>query len=87
MNFFFLKPLKNKNSTAHAEDARSTESIKSLIYDIISEEDKQHPLKDSAIVEELKNRGIAIARRTVVKYREKYAIPPSHRRKSPKKEL
>lgn len=87
LNFFFLKPLKNKNNTLpSSDDVRSTESIKSLIYDIISEEDRQHPLKDSAIVEELKNRGIAIARRTVVKYREEYALPPSHRRKSLKNE-
>lgn len=81
LNFFFLKPSKNKNNTDSFNSLRSTESIKSLIYDIISEEDTHHPLKDSVIVEELQKRGVAIARRTVVKYREEYEIPPAHRRK------
>ena len=83
LNFFFLKPLKNKKDVSRPpESLASTESIKSLIDDIINDEDKTCPLKDSAIVERLKEHGITIARRTVVKYREEYNIPPAHRRKA-----
>ncbi len=50
-------------------------------YDIIKEEDKQKPHSDCKIVELLKNEDICLARRTVAKYRESMAIPPSNERK------
>ena len=52
-----------------------------LVVEIVDSEDKSAPLSDSALVDELKKRGIDIARRTVVKYRQQLGIPPARRRK------
>ena len=60
----------------------STEHIKSLIDEFIEEESPQKPLRDSAIAEILKSKGIQIARRTIAKYREELDIPAYHQRKN-----
>ncbi|MCM8823999.1 MAG: RNA polymerase factor sigma-54 [Candidatus Omnitrophica bacterium] len=77
LSYFFTKSLKTKNG-----EKISQELVKSEIWDIISEEDKNKPLRDKDIVQILKNRGIEIARRTVTKYREELKIPPYHQRKN-----
>jgi RNA polymerase sigma-54 factor len=41
------------------------------------------PLSDQAMADALKSRGIAVARRTVAKYREAMNIPPSSERGRP----
>ncbi len=56
-------------------------AVKETLKEIVEEEDKQSPLSDEAIVKELKARGIDIARRTVVKYRQQLDIPPARRRR------
>ena len=56
-------------------------AVKETLKEIVSQEDKQSPLSDESIVKELKSRGIDIARRTVVKYRQQLDIPPARRRK------
>lgn len=76
MKYFFTPGLK----TATGESV-SNKTIKDLIARIIAEEDPTAPLSDQAIVEKLKAQGIAIARRTVAKYREELHILPSHLRK------
>ena len=58
-------------STGHAKKVR----------EIIDAEDKSKPLSDESLAGELKKRGIDIARRTVVKYRQQLDIPPARRRK------
>ena len=62
-------------------ESMSWDAVKAVLQEIIGGEDKAHPLSDEAIVEELKKRGIEIARRTVVKYRQQLDIPPARRRK------
>ncbi len=62
-------------------EAMSWEAVKARLQEIIDAEDKANPLSDDAIVDELKKRGIEIARRTVVKYRQQLDIPPARRRK------
>lgn len=62
-------------------ESMSWDAIKAILQEIITNEDKAHPLSDEAIVDELKKRGIDIARRTVVKYRQQMDIPPARRRK------
>jgi RNA polymerase sigma-54 factor len=52
----------------------SWNAVKALVQEIVDGEDKSKPLSDSAIAEELKKRGVTIARRTVVKYREQLGI-------------
>jgi RNA polymerase sigma-54 factor len=59
----------------------STRKIKSALQDIISNEDKRHPLSDEALTNMLAERGFPIARRTVAKYREQLGIPVSRLRK------
>ena len=59
----------------------SWEAVKATLKEIIDAEDKSKPLSDEALAGELKKRGIEIARRTVVKYRQQLDIPPARRRK------
>jgi len=59
----------------------SWEAIKAMLQEIVDGEDKSKPLNDDALAAELKKRGIDIARRTVVKYRQQLDIPPARRRK------
>jgi len=60
----------------------AAKSVQEDIRKIISEEDPQKPFSDQEIVARLqKASGIAIARRTVAKYREMMGILPSSRRK------
>jgi len=58
------------------------EAIRAALSDIIEAEDKAKPLSDEAIVDELKKRGLEIARRTVAKYRGQLDIPPARLRKT-----
>ncbi len=59
----------------------SWEAVKQLVREIVESEDSAKPLSDQAIADALKERGVTIARRTVVKYREQLGIQPARRRK------
>lgn len=59
----------------------STRQIKAVLRDIVEAENKEKPLSDDAIKEELAGRGFPIARRTVAKYREQLGIPIARLRK------
>ena len=59
----------------------STRQIKAALREIVEAEDKQKPLSDDAIKEELAKKGFPIARRTVAKYREQLGIPIARLRK------
>ena len=59
----------------------SARSVKESISALIEGEDKQDPLSDQAIVEELGKEGIRIARRTVAKYRTQLGINSRRYRK------
>ena len=48
---------------------------------MIRAEDPSSPLSDQAIADKLSENGVHIARRTIVKYRDKLRIPPSHLRR------
>src|SRR4029079_19673057 len=49
-------------------------SVKDAIEDLISNEDPSQPLSDQQIVNLLAEKGVRVARRTVVKYRESQKI-------------
>lgn len=66
--------------TADGGEASST-AIRALIKQLIAEENVAKPLSDSKITKLLSEQGIEVARRTVAKYREAMAIPPSNERK------
>ncbi|HHN46478.1 MAG TPA: RNA polymerase sigma-54 factor, partial [Planctomycetes bacterium] len=59
----------------------SNRAVMNMIKEIVEGEDKRRPLTDETIAAMLSEKGIAIARRTVAKYREKTGIPPAHRRR------
>jgi RNA polymerase sigma-54 factor len=59
----------------------SNTSVKEMIADLIAGEDKSSPFSDQELVAKLQEKGIAIARRTVAKYREELGILPSNLRR------
>lgn len=59
----------------------ASESVKEIIKRLISGEDARKPLSDEKLVQLLKKEGIAVARRTVAKYREGAGIPSSSGRR------
>ncbi len=76
LKFFFSSSL----GTTTGEDA-SSRAVKAQIAKLVSDEDSARPLTDAAVVEQLKQRGVRIARRTVAKYREQLGILPARMRK------
>ena len=67
-------------STANGGECSAT-AIRAMIRKFIAAEDVTRPLSDSKIAGTLVADGIQVARRTVAKYRESMAIPPSNERK------
>ena len=59
----------------------SATAIRAMIKKLIQEENTTKPLSDSKLATMLADKGINVARRTVAKYREALAIPPSNERK------
>ncbi len=55
--------------------------VKSMIMELISGEDKKNPLSDKKLAEILNERGILVARRTVMKYREQIGLLSSTKRR------
>lgn len=60
----------------------SYDAVKAALREIIDAEDKAKPFSDEALVKQLKDRGIDIARRTVAKYRGQLNIPSARLRKA-----
>ena len=56
-------------------------NVLTCIQEIIRSENKQKPLSDAKIAEQLEKKGIRISRRTVTKYREQMQIPNTQLRK------
>ena len=67
-------------STTLGGEASST-AIRAVIRKLIAAENVEKPLSDSKIAALLSDEGVQVARRTVAKYREAMAIPPSSERK------
>jgi len=59
----------------------SATAIRAIIKKLVLAENPQKPLSDSKIADILNDQGINVARRTIAKYRETLAIPPSNERK------
>jgi len=76
LKFFFTSGI----ATVSGKKKSST-SVKEMIKDIIDGEDKQNPLSDKSIELRLKQEGVEIARRTIVKYRGELNLPASNKRK------
>ena len=57
------------------------DTIRLKLQDLIDKEDKSDPYSDEKLVEELRKTGMAVARRTVTKYRKRMGIPSSRQRR------
>ena len=77
MKFFFTSGYRAADGAAV-----SSTSVKDAIAALIRGEEPLKPLSDQQIVQKLSADGLAVARRTVAKYREALGILPSHLRKS-----
>lgn len=76
-----LKSFFSSHVTTNDGEKCSATAIQAIIKKFITKEQSIAPLSDSKIAALLAKQGINIARRTVAKYREALAIPPSKQRK------
>lgn len=76
LKYFFSSGVSSEDGTGV-----SSNSVKSIIKDIINNEDPKKPYSDQDMVEILKEKGIDISRRTVAKYREGMNILSSSKRR------
>ena len=65
---------------SEGEDVSSS-SVKEYIREAVRAENPAHPLSDKKIADDLRKKGLDVARRTVAKYREELGIPSSQGRK------
>jgi RNA polymerase sigma-54 factor len=64
-----------------AGDGESTPAVMARIREMVGQESPEKPLTDQQIVSALRAAGLAVARRTVAKYRERLGIAGSRQRK------
>jgi RNA polymerase sigma-54 factor len=76
LKYFFTPALAGVAGAAH-----SAEAVRHRIREIIAGERSTEIMSDDDIARELKQAGVAIARRTVAKYRESLGIPSSAQRR------
>ncbi len=81
LKFFFNGAL----PSVEKDSAKSLSSlaVREQIERMVANEDVRHPLTDQKIVEQLKQKGVEMARRTVSKYRAELKIAPASRRRRP----
>jgi RNA polymerase sigma-54 factor len=79
MKYFFTTAV--KTSMFSEEEAVSSTQVKKAIQKLIKDENKQKPLSDQKIVQQLKEKGFDVSRRTIAKYRDQLNIPSSTMRK------
>jgi RNA polymerase sigma-54 factor len=78
---FALKRFFGGGTTTTGGDEIAWDTIKQKLLEIIAKEDKQSPMSDEEIVDEMERQGMKVARRTVTKYRQNLLIPSSRQRK------
>lgn len=78
---FGVVELRKIFSASLATEDVTAAKVKALIGELIKSENPQRPLSDKALAEILSARGISIARRTVMKYREQLGILSSAKRR------
>ena len=75
-----LKALFSRGVDTSTGKQVSLESVKSIIKEIVSNENTKNPFSDEDISKILERRNIKVARRTVAKYRMMLKIPSSSKR-------
>lgn len=76
LRFFFS----NAYASERGEDV-SSKTVRNLIAQMISEEDKKKPLSDESISKQIQSTGITCARRTVSKYRKELKLGTAQQRR------
>lgn len=76
-----LKELFRTAASSEHGDEVSTAAVDAAIKELIDGEDKHSPLTDEALAKLLSDKGFNIARRTVMKYRERMGYPVARLRK------
>ncbi len=79
---FPLKRFFGGGTVTEAGEEVAWDIIRLKLQAIVDVEDKDHPLSDDALVEELAKQGYKLARRTVTKYRKALGIPSSRQRRA-----
>ena len=70
LKFFF-----SDGYTTESGEELSVREIKRILTELVDAEDKNAPLTDDELADQLKDKGYPIARRTVAKYRQQLNIP------------
>jgi RNA polymerase sigma-54 factor len=76
LKYFFSRPMMSASGQACSGTA-----IRGLVKSLLDAEDPVRPLSDAEIARMLAAQGLAIARRTVTKYRQTMKIEPAERRR------
>ncbi len=79
---FALRRFFGGGTTTSDGDEVSWQKIRLKLQEVIDNENKQKPLSDKALVDEMDKHGYTLARRTITKYREAMGIPSSRQRKA-----
>jgi len=80
LKYFFHSGLESS-----AGESTSSVAVKEIIKKMVTEENPEKPLTDQKIAEKLKQNNVAIARRTVTKYRKELRISPTSKRRKMRK--
>ena len=78
---FPLKRFFCGGTTSAAGEEVAWDTVRLKLHEIVNGEDKQHPLSDDQLVQQLAAAGITVARRTVTKYRKAMGILSSRQRR------
>ncbi len=76
-----LKEFFSEGVVTSTGDEISNTVVKDKLKQLITSEDKQHPLSDEDLAKSLNKLGFSIARRTVTKYREQFKFPVARLRR------
>ena len=78
---FEIKYFFTSGVSAGEGDGMSSNAVKSIIREMVGQEDPKKPCSDQYMADRMQADGINISRRTVAKYREEMGIPSSQKRK------
>jgi len=76
LKYFFTAGLSKRDG-----NSVSNETIRQALQQLINQENKQHPLSDQEIADQLQAQGVSVARRTIANYREQLKILPKKLRR------
>lgn len=78
---FPLRMFFSGGTESDSGEEMSWAAVQAKLKEIIDAEDKNNPLSDDALADEMKAQGVEIARRTVAKYRQQMNIAPARKRR------